>query len=89
MLEKGKECDPVNIGYGRGICIRDAASVVLKAAGHEQADMVFDASRPTAIPCRLVDISKARKLFGFEPEIDFKTGIGETIDWYRKQTVVV
>ncbi|MDO9543190.1 MAG: NAD-dependent epimerase/dehydratase family protein [Kiritimatiellia bacterium] len=85
MLEKGKGCDPVNIGFGRGICIRDVVKVVLKAAGHDRADIVFDASRPTAIPRRLVDISKARKLFGFEPEITFEAGISETIDWYRKQ----
>ena len=55
---------------------------MLEAAGHENAEVVFDTSKPTAIPIRLVDISKARKVLGFEPKIALKDGIRDTVDWF-------
>ena len=82
MLEKHAECDPVNIGYGRGCTIKETVNLVLEAAGHENAKVVFDTSKPTAIPIRLVDISKARKVLGFEPKIALKDGIRDTVDWF-------
>lgn len=82
MLEKYAECDPVNIGYGRGCTIKEMVNFVLEAAGHENAKVVFDTSKPTAIPIRLVDTSKAKEVLGFEPKIALKDGIRDTVDWY-------
>ena len=84
MLEKHAECDPVNIGYGRGCTIKEIVNSVLEAAGHENAKIVFDTSKPTAIPIRLVDTAKAREILGFEPKITLKDGIKDTVDWYLK-----
>ena len=55
---------------------------VLEAAGHENAKVVFDTSKPTAIPIRLVDTSKAREVLDFEPKIALKDGIRDTVDWF-------
>jgi len=84
MLGKSTGCDPVNIGYGKGVRIRELVEMVLAMAGHDQAKVVFDACRPTAIPQRLVDITKARRLLGFEPAIALDAGIRETVAWYRR-----
>jgi len=82
MLEKYATCDPVNIGYGKAFTIEDAVHIILKAAGHEKAEVVFDASKPTAIPFRMVDTAKARKIIGFEPEVSLENGLKDTVEWY-------
>lgn len=82
MLEKYATGDPVNIGYGQGVTIREVAQIILKAAGHEQAEVEFDTTRPTAIPLRLVDISKAERVLGFAPQVSLEEGLHDTVEWY-------
>jgi GDP-L-fucose synthase len=71
----------VNIGYGSGVTIRRIAEIILDAAGHRGADMRFDASKPTTIPVRLVDTSKAKRLLGFEPSISLEQGLRDLVQW--------
>jgi GDP-L-fucose synthase len=47
----------------------------------------FDASKPTAIPVRLVDTSKARRLLGFEPRISIESGLRDLVRWYAAERV--
>ena len=84
MLEKHAACDPVNIGYGRHVTIGDSVRIILEAAGHETASVVFNTSKPTAIPCRMVDTSKAKRILGFEPEVSLEEGLGDTVRWYAQ-----
>ncbi len=79
-------CDPVNIGSGEGTSVRDLLGLVLRAAGHESARVVFDTGKPTSVPVRRVDVSKARDLLGFEPRHGLAEGIAETVAWYREQS---
>jgi GDP-L-fucose synthase len=83
LLEKHAQCDPVNIGYGSAVTVGDIVKIVLSAAGHENADVRFDESKPTTIPFRMADITKARNLLGFEPFIDLRTGLIDTVAWYQ------
>lgn len=83
MLERHSVCDPVNIGYGKTVTIKDVVGAILKAAEHDKADVVFNSSKPTAIPVRMVDTSKARKLLGFEPSVSLSDGLADTVSWYR------
>ena len=85
MLEKCANCNPVNIGYGKTITIKKIVNTILKSAGHTDAEVVFDSSKPTTIPVRMVDTSKAKNLLGFEPNITFEKGIKDTVEWYIKQ----
>lgn len=84
MLEKHAVCNPVNIGYGKTVTIREVVRNVLQAAGHDKAEVRFDASKPTAIPVRTVDTSKAKRLLGFEPSVSLKEGLADTVQWYRE-----
>lgn len=88
MLEKVANCDPVNIGYGRATTIKEVVRLILKAADHEDAEIVFNSSKPTAIPFRAVDISKARRLLGFEPAISLEAGLRDTVAWYAAASSV-
>jgi GDP-L-fucose synthase len=87
-LEHHAVCDPVNIGYGEGVTVKEVVAMVLKAANHENARVCFDASKPSTIPKRQVSIDKARRLFGFTPRFTLEQGIKDTVDWYTKQRTV-
>ncbi|CAN7385153.1 NAD-dependent epimerase/dehydratase family protein [Bradyrhizobium sp. LjRoot220] len=84
-IEKHAVCDPVNIGYGTAISIREVVETILRAAGH-QVTPRFDPSKPTTIPVRTVDTSKARRLLGFEPQIPIETGLSDLVRWYAART---
>jgi GDP-L-fucose synthase len=80
-IERHAVCDPINIGYGSAVSIRQVVETILKAAGHHVAAR-FDTSKPTTIPVRLVDTSKARQLLGFEPQIPIEAGLSDLVRWY-------
>lgn len=82
-LEKEASCNPINIGYGKTILISELVNEILKAVGKEKLEVFFDTTKPTAIPVRTVDTSKAKKLLGFTPEISLKEGITNTVRWYE------
>ena len=84
ILEKHAVCDPINIGYGKTVTIKDVVSAILKAADHDKANVVFDSSKPTAIPVRTVDTSKAKRILGFEPSLSLEAGLADTVHWYRE-----
>ncbi len=83
LLEKHADCDPVNIGYGQGVTVRQVVHAVLRAAGHEGAEVKFDTTKPSAIPFRMVDISKAQRLLDFKPQVSLEEGLADTVRWYQ------
>jgi len=74
---------PVNLGSGIDISIRDLYLLICKIADFN-AEVVWDTTKPNGQPKRLLDISKAKMLFGFEPKIGFETGLRFTFEWYLK-----
>lgn len=83
-MEKMEAFDPVNIGTGRQSTIKEALKYILAADGYADAEIRFDASKPTMIPVRLIDVSKAKRLLGFEAKTSLDEGIKKTVDWYRQ-----
>jgi GDP-L-fucose synthase len=75
--------EPVNIGSGNEISIKDLALLIARLTGFE-GQMVFDTSKPNGQPRRGLDVSRAEKLFGFRAQTNFETGLRATIDWYVK-----
>lgn len=86
MLALQKHCvaDPINLGTGREIKIRDLASLILKLSGHDPAKLVFDEARPVGQLGRRTDTNKAREKIGFVARITLEEGLKDTIDWYCK-----
>ena len=82
MVEKHATCDPVNIGYGQAVTVKQIIAIILRAAGHEGAEAKFDTTKPSTIPFRMVDTSKAKKLLGFERSISLEDGLADTVRWY-------
>ena len=82
MLEKYAEGDAVNIGYGQVVTIKEIVQMVLTATGHGDARVILDSTKPTTIPFRMVDVSKAEKILDFKPTINLEEGIRDTTEWY-------
>ena len=81
--EKYDGSDPVNLGSGREISIKDLALLIARLTGF-QGRMVFDTSKPNGQPRRALDTTRAEQYFGFRAGTDFEQGLQKTIDWYRE-----
>ena len=76
--------DPVNLGAGFEITMRDLAHSIAEKLGYTGA-IVWDTSRPNGQPRRMLDVSRARQRFGFQARVSFDDGLNRTIEWYRAQ----
>lgn len=76
--------EPVNLGTGREVSIRDLALLIARHVGYT-GTLRFDSSQPDGQPRRRLDTTKARRLFGFEARTDLDEGIGRVVDWYVSQ----
>ena len=75
--------EPVNLGAGFEISMRDLASLIQRLTGYS-GQIRWDASRPNGQPRRCLDVSRARQQFGFEAQTGFEDGLRQTIAWYRE-----
>ena len=76
--------DPVNIGAGAEIRIKDLAQLIARLTGFT-GKIVWDSTKPDGQPRRMLDTTKAEKSFGFRARVPFEDGLRETIDWYRSR----
>jgi GDP-L-fucose synthase len=74
--------DPVNLGTGEEISIRELAELVADVIGFE-GEIVWDTSRPNGQPRRHLDVSRAEELFGFRAKTPLREGLEKTVAWYR------
>jgi len=75
--------EPVNIGAGFEITIKELAEKIVELTGFT-GEIRWDSSKPDGQPRRRLDVSKANKYFGFKAKIPFDEGLKATIDWYRR-----
>ena len=80
--EKYNKTNPVNLGTGNEITIRDLVILIAELVGYS-GKFVWDTSKPDGQPRRRLETIKAKKEFGFEAKTDFHEGIKSTIEWYR------
>jgi len=85
--EKYNKSDPINIGAGFEIFIKDLVDLIVKLTGFK-GKIVWDHTKPDGQPRRMVDTTRAFKEFGFRAKTDLETGLKRTIQWYlsTKQT---
>lgn len=82
--ERYNDSDPVNLGAGREIKIKDLAELIARLTGFS-GEIRWDPSKPDGQPRRCLDVSKARSRFGFEARTPFEEGLRQTIDWYKNR----
>jgi GDP-L-fucose synthase len=76
--------EPVNLGSGMEITIKELIETIKRIAGYD-GEIRWDASKPDGQPRRCLDVSRAKKEFGFTAEVPFDQGLRETIEWYIQQ----
>jgi len=79
--EKYSDADPVNLGSGEEISIRDLAVMVANEVSFKGA-LSWDTTKPNGQPRRCLDTSRAKKAFGFESTTKLTEGIRKTVTWY-------
>jgi GDP-L-fucose synthase len=80
--ERYDGADPINLGTGREISIRDLAELVADVTGYS-GRVTWDTEKPNGQPRRSVDATRALELFGFEARTPLRDGIERTAAWYR------
>jgi GDP-L-fucose synthase len=81
--ERYDSSEPVNLGSGDEISIKDLATLIAKHTGFT-GDLVWDATKPDGQPRRRLDTSRAKKAFGFEARVGFDEGLRRTVEWYEQ-----
>lgn len=76
--------DPINIGVGAGVSIKDLAYLIREAVGYK-GELVFDTSKPDGSAYRVMDVTKCQRIFGWLPTTTLVDGIDQTVTWYRNQ----
>ncbi|MEL6352526.1 MAG: GDP-L-fucose synthase [Cyanobacteria bacterium J06627_28] len=78
---------PVNLGTNSEISIRDLAELICEVMGFE-GKLVWQTDKPNGQPRRCLDTQRAKQAFGFEAKTDFREGLKNTVEWYRKNAVL-
>jgi GDP-L-fucose synthase len=82
--EKYNSPEPVNLGSGNEISIKDLTETIARLTGFK-GKLVWDTSKPNGQPRRGLDVRRAEALFGFRARIAFEEGLRRTIEWYEEQ----
>jgi GDP-L-fucose synthase len=83
-LERLEGSEPVNLGAGREISIRDLATAIAERSGFT-GKLVWNTSQPDGQPRRCLDTTRAQRLLGWSATTPFDEGLARTIAWYREQ----
>jgi GDP-L-fucose synthase len=84
--ERYDGAEPVNIGAGFEIKIRDLVELIVEVTGYK-GEIRWDTARPDGQPRRMLDTSRARECFGFEARMGFREGLQQTVRWYESRRV--
>jgi len=82
--EKYNGYEPINLGSGFEISIKDLVETIVKFTGFK-GKITWDDSKPDGQPRRCLDVTKAQKEFGFKARTTFEEGLKKTIDWYKNK----
>jgi len=82
--ERYDDAEPVNLGAGFEISIRDLVELIARLTGFA-GEIRWDATKPDGQPRRSLDTSRAERSFGFRATTGFEEGLRRTIEWYRKR----
>ncbi|MEE4195058.1 MAG: NAD-dependent epimerase/dehydratase family protein, partial [Anaerolineae bacterium] len=80
--EHYNDSEPVNLGSGMEISIKDLVEAVAKVTGFT-GKLMWDTSKPNGQPRRCLDTTRAKEWFGFEAQMPFDEGLRRTVEWYR------
>jgi GDP-L-fucose synthase len=81
--EKYNGEEPVNLGSGYEISIKDLTEMIIRQTGFE-GELVWDTEKPNGQPRRGLDVSRAKEYFGWQAQVPFEEGMRRTIEWFKE-----
>lgn len=78
--------EPINIGQGQGISIRDLAQLISKIVNYK-GKLLFDTTRPDGAPYKVMNVERMKKLFQLTPSTEIEEGIRNSVDWYYQNVL--
>ena len=81
--ESYNDSEPVNLGAGMEISIKDLAEMIGRLTGFE-GSFDWDTEKPNGQPRRMLDVSRAEDFFGFKAQVSFEEGLKRTIKWFEE-----
>jgi GDP-L-fucose synthase len=85
LLERYDQPEPINVGVGRDLSIRELAGLVAEVVGY-QGTIEWDTTKPDGTPQKLLDVSRIHDL-GWAATVDLRDGIERTLEWFREHAV--
>jgi GDP-L-fucose synthase len=82
-LERYDSSEPLNLGNGREVTIREAIETIARLVGFG-GRIVWDATKPDGQPRRCLDVSRAKEILGFEARTTFEEGLAKTMQWFAQ-----
>jgi GDP-L-fucose synthase len=82
-LQKYEKTEPVNLGSGTEISIKNLANIIGQETGFT-GEIRWDQTKPDGQPRRMLDVTRAKNEFGFEAKTPFSEGLANTIAWYKE-----
>lgn len=86
--EKYNKSEPVNLGSSFEITIKDLVAIIARQTGFH-GEIIWDTSKPNGQPRRKLDVSRAKREFGFTSTTGFEEGLAKTIQWYKSNKIKV
>lgn len=80
--EKYNKSEPVNLGSGMEISIKDLVNLIARLTGFK-GELVWDTTKPNGQPRRQLSVERAKREFGFQAQVNFEEGLRRTIEWYQ------
>jgi GDP-L-fucose synthase len=80
--EKYNESEPVNLGSGFEISIKDLTEMIIRLTGFD-GKLIWDATKPNGQPRRGLDVTRAKQKFDWQARMSFETGMQRTVAWFR------
>ncbi|MGB7873229.1 MAG: GDP-L-fucose synthase [Anaerolineales bacterium] len=81
--EKYNNSEPVNLGSGYEISIKDLTEMIIRLTGF-QGELDWDTEKPNGQPRRGLDVSRAKEYFGWQAQVPFEEGMRRTIEWFKE-----
>jgi len=82
-VKQSKGFDIFNIASGQAHCLKNMLSTLIEIDCYDSAKVEFDPTKPSMIPIRLIDITKAKRNLGYSPKTPIEKGLKQTLTWYK------
>lgn len=80
-VERIQDANPINLGWSKKYKIKDVVKLILELTKHKPKRIFFDKSKPEGPKSRSLDVSRGKKLLGWEPKVDIYDGLKKTVEW--------